>query len=99
MKDLFTELLPKSSLLQWLIVGLIAIGAFINGSDNNKNDNYVTRQELAMVVEKLDRQLQASTNNRREDFKIVFIKIDALAQEVGNLGKEVGRIQGAIEGK
>lgn len=97
MKELFTELLPKSSLIQWLIIGVVAIGAFISGGGTSKNDNYVTRQELAIVVEKLDSQLRESTSNRREDFKIVFSKIDALAQEVGNLGKEVGRIQGAIE--
>lgn len=97
MKELFTELLPKSSLMQWLIIGLLALGAFISGGGNSKNENYVTRQELAIVVEKLDRQLRASTNNRREDFQLVFSKIDALTQEVGNLGKEVGRIQGAIE--
>lgn len=96
MKELFTELLPKSSLIQLLIIGLIAIGAWVGGG-NGKNENYVTRQELATVVEKLDSRLQAAANNRREDFQRVFNKIDALAEKVGNLGKEIGRVQGAIE--
>ena len=87
MKELIAELRPFALAGFYALVG---IGGTVQYYRRNGNGKYVTRSELLEATEII-------RHEGREDRQIIFGKLDTLSKEVGEVGRQVARIQGAHE--
>lgn len=78
-------------LLPLIVPGMVGIVVGIGGllkyqNGNTKNGKYVSANEFKLFRKDV-----------KDDFNIVFTKIDNLVEKMGHVGEEVARIQGQHE--
>lgn len=77
-----------------------------NGWNGKDRRDYITKGEINPQLDTITNKLgeiredfKENQKENRDTFKIVFKEIGVVKHEVSDLGKEVGKLQGAHEGK